>query len=144
MGFNYRKEKEKFQRGWIRLARQYRDAGMCCAQLNAIYEYDYQEFCQERSFYRHLADKLPDYFWEVWPELETEDRYFQDTEEHLDILLDEFCPGLSERATPRDKEIIILRMKGFNQKEIADFLEIQQATVCKHLKKLKKYFERGL
>lgn len=105
MGFNYNKEKLKFERQWIQKARQYRAAGMCCAQINAIYEFDYKLFLQRRICMLHSAEKLPDDFWEERPELETEDRYFQDIEEHLDVLLDELRPGLSEIATPRDTKM---------------------------------------
>jgi len=41
MGFNCAQEKAKFDREWLRLRKEYTDAGMSEAAIQKIYEYDW-------------------------------------------------------------------------------------------------------
>ena len=64
MGFNCAQEKAKFDREWLRLRKEYTDAGMSEAAIQKIYEYDWYCFCRnrgdERLLYhvRHERDDL--------------------------------------------------------------------------------------
>ena len=50
MGFNCAQEKAKFGREWLRLRKEYTDAGMSEAAIQKIYEYDWYCFCRNRAY----------------------------------------------------------------------------------------------
>ena len=50
MGFNCAQEKAKFDREWLRLRKEYTDAGMSEAAIQKIYEYDWYCFCRNRAY----------------------------------------------------------------------------------------------
>lgn len=53
MKFNYGKEKRKFEAMWERLRKEYKEAGMPEADIQKMYEYDWEMFKRERVFCRH-------------------------------------------------------------------------------------------
>ena len=59
MGFNYRKEKERFDREWARLRKEYLQAGMSEAAIQEMYEFDWSAFCAQRT-YTNRVQRLPD------------------------------------------------------------------------------------
>ena len=58
MGFNCAQEKAKFDREWLRLRKEYTDAGMSEAAIQKIYEYDWYCFCRNRAYERR-ATQMP-------------------------------------------------------------------------------------
>ena len=55
--------------------------------------------------------------------------YFSRLKKDLDTQLENIAPGLSQRATERDKEILLLASIGYTQSEIAVKLHISQVAV---------------
>lgn len=55
MGFNCAQEKAKFDREWLRLRKEYTDAGMSEAAIQKIYEYDWYCFCRNRAYERRAT-----------------------------------------------------------------------------------------
>ena len=59
MGFNYAKEKEKFDRTWAMLRQQYETAGMSQDAIKELYDFDWNWFKSRRRYFNWLAD-LPE------------------------------------------------------------------------------------
>jgi len=59
MGFNYRREKEKFDREWGKLRREYAQAGMGEEAIQEIYNFDWAVFLAERT-YTNRTQRFPD------------------------------------------------------------------------------------
>jgi len=53
MGFHYGFEKKKFDESWARLSREYIAAGMSEEDVQAMRDYDWEEFKRERVFQTH-------------------------------------------------------------------------------------------
>ena len=58
MGFNYAREKRKFDEKWKKLEEWYRKFGMSEDAIREMYEYDWREFNSNRKFYRHGDDDV--------------------------------------------------------------------------------------
>lgn len=50
MGFNYNKEKFRFDQAWKRLRREYQEAGMSEESIQALYDFDLCWFRNRRSY----------------------------------------------------------------------------------------------
>lgn len=59
MGFNYAKEKEKFDRTWAMLCQQYEAAGMSQDEIEELYDFDWDWFKSRRRYFSRIAD-LPE------------------------------------------------------------------------------------
>ena len=138
MGYNYTEEKEKFEKEWARNLKLYLEAGMSPAFIAAMREFDEAQFRKERTFQTRNPVRIQ--CWED-PRLEQPPEYFARLREDLDCQLEDICPGLSAKATERDKEVLLLSSIGLTQHEIALKLHITQSTVSYHLDKLKKLFK---
>lgn len=53
MGFNYAKEKAKFEIRWKTLSAEYKSAGMSQAAIDSMREFDWREFCSTRVYNDH-------------------------------------------------------------------------------------------
>lgn len=53
MKFNYGREKRKFEAMWEKLRKEYKEAGMSEANIQKMYEYDWEMFKKERVFCIH-------------------------------------------------------------------------------------------
>ena len=63
------------------------------------------------------------------PRMDNSVEYFPRLKKDLDTQLEDISPGLSQRATERDKEILLLASIGYTQNEVAVKLHITQSTV---------------
>lgn len=59
MGFNYAKEKQKFERHWKIIRQQYIAAGMNQEAIEELHDFDWDWFKSRRRYINHLAD-LPE------------------------------------------------------------------------------------
>lgn len=53
MEFNYGREKKKFDENWEQLRKEYREAGMAEESIQAMHEYDWEQFKKERIWCQH-------------------------------------------------------------------------------------------
>lgn len=138
MGKSYTELKKEFEQEWAKNLKLYIKAGMSQEFIAAMREFDEEVFRKERTFQNKNPSRLE--YWDD-PRMDSSVEYFSRLKEDLDTQLENIRPGLSNQATKRDKEILLLSSMGFTQAEIAVKLHITQSTVSYHLDKLKKLFK---
>lgn len=140
MGFNYRQERKKFEERMQENEKKYRAAGMSDEQITAMREYEEEQFRRERIYKIHIVLEQSKEYPGLIEWAGTTDSYFQD----LDSVLDDLSPGMSQRLTERDKEVLVLLFTGMNHREAAEFLGIAQQVLSRHVKKVRKFLKRGV
>lgn len=135
MGKSYTELKKEFEQEWAKNLKLYIEAGMSPEFIAAMREYDEAVFRKERTFRDNTPARIE--YWDD-PRLDNPVEYFSRLKKDLDTQLEDISPGLSQRATTRDKEILLLASIGYTQDEIAVKLHMKQSTVSYHLDKLKK------
>lgn len=144
MGFNYRKERWKFEKQMEENERKYRAAGMSDSQINAMREYEEEMFRRERVYGIHTVFEESKEYPGLIELAESNDSYFQDLSASLNNILDSLVPGLSARLSRKDKEVLLLLARGMNQQETANLLGVSQQAISKHMKKIKLFLKKGL
>ena len=61
MGFNYAKERRKFEAEWKKLRQEYKQAEMDAHAIEQLYLFDLGVFCSERSYLNH-TQQMPDMY----------------------------------------------------------------------------------
>ena len=140
MGFNYRQERKKFEERMQENEKKYRAAGMSDEQITAMREYEEEQFRRERIYKIHIVLEQSKEYPGLIEWAGTTDSYFQD----LDSVLDDLSPGMSQRLTERDREVLVLLFADMNHREAAEFLGIAQQVLSRHVKKVRKFLERGV
>lgn len=140
MGFNYRQERKKFEEEMRQKEQQYRAAGMSDTQIAAMREYEEEQFRCERIYKIHIVLEQSKEYPGLVEWIGTTDRFFQ----NLDSILDGLSPGISQRLTERDKEVLALLCTGLNHREAAEFLGIAQQVLSRHVKKVRNFLKRGV
>ena len=141
MGKSYTELRKEFEQEWAKNLKLYIKAGMSPEFIAAMREYDEAVFRKERVFQDNIPARIE--YWDD-PRLDNPVEYFSQPKKDLDTQLENILPGLSQRATMRDKEILLLAVAGYTQSEIAVKLHISQVVVLKHLHKFQKLLKRGL
>ena len=141
MGKSYTELRKEFEQEWAKNLKLYIKAGMSREFIAAMREYDEEVFRKERTFQNKTPSRIE--YWDD-PRMDNPVEYFSRLTKDLDTQLENISPGLSQMATMRDKEILLLAAAGFTQCEIAVKLHISQVAVLKHLHKLQKLLKRGL
>lgn len=157
MGFNYGLEKKKFDAEWEKLRKEYRAAGMDEAAIDAMYEFDWKAFNEERA-YRNHTQRMPEQFFDNNGEV-ADDGNFVMTAKFLESIsvmpcetddtrrdswLDEIdTPKLSaalNRLSPEDIELLTLyAFEGYTVIEIAAMKDIAHQNVSKKIRRIKKF-----
>lgn len=155
MGFNYAKERRKFEAQWRMLREEYENAGMDEHAIEQIYLFDLKVFRSERSYGNH-TQPLPDmYVTENTTDHSTLLRKFRSLSCALNELMhsDRYfwtdtidSPELASRLkqlTIPDLELLTLYViDDYKQWEIAGLLGCSQSVVSRRLKKIKKFLEK--
>ena len=141
MGFNYGREKRKFDQEWERLQAEYEAAGMDEASILAIKLYDWQWFCSQRVYNDRVRP--------LSSECSQEARTAVDSGYHsrYSWILDVEDEGLSRRLqklSQEDLELLTLMVvDGYRQADIARMKGCSRNAVYKKLKKIKKLLKNG-
>lgn len=152
MGFNYAKEKRKFERQWADVRKQYEEAGMSQDAIEALYDFDWNWFKSRRRYISHLVD-LPD-------GITVEDLPRKVCEAENTHLLKRYNMNAAQRGTRyhwmeeienekllqklmllSDDELELLTalaFEGYTQSEIAQERTCSRMAICKQLHKIKK------
>ena len=148
MGFNNGFERKQFNREQERLAEKYRKAGMSEADIEAMREYDQGVFLQYRRDREHAADPSD---MMTTDEGTGDSRYMDMDELPADVPLVQYGdryswideigdPELHKAiiAMKRDYiEIITLMMEGYVQRDIAKKMHVDNAVICRKVKRIK-------
>lgn len=139
MGFNYAREKRKFNKEWNEKERWYRESGMSEDTIREMYEYDWREFNSTRKFYRYGDDDV-DVESIAEEDGDSIDKTF--SEEWIELLE---TPNLVRkvrkvRKLPADYiEIIdLMVLENLTQKEIAGRMNCSQQNIAKKIEKIRK------
>ena len=134
MGFNCAQEKAKFDREWLRLRKEYTDAGMSEAAIQKIYDYDWYCFCRNRAYEFRKNETLSVSFDEsAFP-----DRYaWVDTLEDLRLL-----QAIKTLSIEELEILTFLTLEEHSQKELAERWGCSQRAISKKFQKIKKIFQK--
>ena len=131
MGFNYAREKRKFDKKWNEKERWYRKSGMSEDAIREMYKYDWSEFNSTRKFYRHGDDNV-NVESIVEEDGDSIDKTF--SEEWIELLE---TPNLVRkvRKLPADYiEIIDLMVReNLTQEEVAGRMRCSQQNIAKKI-----------
>jgi len=148
MSFNNGFERKQFNREQKRLAEKYRKAGMSETDIQAMHEYDLEVFRQYRRDREHAADPSD---MMTNDESTGDSRYMDMDEFPADAPLVKYGnryswideidnPELHKAIVamkPSYIEIITLMMEGYQQNDIAKIMHVDNAVICRKVKRLK-------
>lgn len=158
MEFNYGAEKKKFDENWKKLRKEYKAAGMSDMAIQKIWEFDYDQFKQQRTFCIHnqyldtavdgIADteeamnplimKYEEKFIVTAKEVYAEKRLSW-IEEIDDPELYDVIHGLKDE----DIELLtMLAIEGFSQREIADYHGVSRAAISQRIARIKNILKK--
>lgn len=152
MGFNYAKQKQRFETEWKKLRKEYEREGMSAYAIDQMYQFDVEAFRSWRIYTVH-TQSLPDMRIDeemkkhasllkkfktlsvYFDEHDFSERYaWVDTIEH---------PMLATRLKqlrPNDLELLtFLIIEGHSQAELAQKWACSQKAISKRYLKIKKY-----
>lgn len=156
MGFNYAKEKIKFNEAWKKLQQEYEAAGMASKDIEAMRTYDWEEFCSRRTFENH-TQPLPDTylsgdsqdvqsslfkkFSSLSTSFDAED--FLGRYTWIDAISNaDLCAKLV-LLPAKDLELLTLyAIEGHTQMEIASLLGRDQSVISRKINRLKKFLKK--
>lgn len=151
MGFNYARERRKFETMWKKIRKDCLEAGMSENSIAQLYQFDLTVFRSDRRFENH-TQTLPESFCVVGDgsgvqlirkfrdlcstidEAEFNSRYaWIDTIESPAII-----QGLKKLGS-KDIEVLTLYvLEGYSQQEIADMMRCNQSVVSRRIGKIKR------
>ena len=136
MGFNYAREKRKFNKEWNEKERWYRESGMSEDAIREMYEYDWREFNSTRKFYRYGGDDVD---VESIAEEDGDVIGKAFSKEWIE-LLDTSDLVRKVRKLPADYiEIVDLMVReNLTQEEIAGLMHCSQQNIAKKIEKIRK------
>lgn len=149
MGFNYAKEKRKFDIEWRKLRVLYREAGMEETAIQAMYDFDLAWFNSRRRYDNHtqpypsesLGEGVASTLCRKFPTLVTyidvsEPESWQEAASDDNGLFSKL-----KKLSDRDKTLLRLLLDGWKQHEIAKFCECSQANISKRIKRIKHFLK---
>ena len=136
MGFNYAREKRKFDKKWNEKERWYRKSGMSEDAIREMYKYDWSEFNSTRKFYRHGDDNV-NVESIVEEDGDSIDKTF--SEEWIELLE---TPNLVRKVRKLSADYIeiidLMVRENLTQKEIAGRMNCSQQNIAKKIEKIGK------
>ena len=157
MGFNCAQEKAKFDREWLRLRKEYADAGMSEAAIQKINDYDWYCLCRNRAYERRATQMPP---LEIdSPDDERRSALFRKNEALSTSFDESTFPNryawtdtledvrLVQRINQLDKDdlelLTFLVLENHSQSELAEKWGRSQKSISRQYKKSKKFFKNG-
>lgn len=156
MGFNYAKERRKFEAAWVKLRKQYRAAGLPEKDIEAMYTFDRELFRQERRYELH-NQPLPS---EDFGEDDTENRTslfgkfeqlsapfdesdFADRYAWVDTIGDPALASRLKRLKASDLELLtMIAIEGYSQTETARILGCSQKNISLKMTRIKLFLRK--
>ena len=154
MGFNYAKERRKFEAEWRQLRKEYKDAGMDEYAIEQLYLFDLKAFCAGRVYAIHtqqmpdmyIAENLADHS-NLLKKFKNLSVTFDETEFHsryawIETVEDSHLSVLLRKLPQRDLELLtFLVIEGHTQQELAEKWHCSQRLISKRLQYIKKFLK---
>lgn len=152
MGFNYGREKRRFDKEWEQLRKEYAAAGMEEADIARMKEFDWEWFCSRRTYENH-NQTLPDeedieagktLLFQKFPELSAdfEQQEFTDRYAWLQDIEDEKLYQRLCRLGEKDLELLtLITMERYTQAEVAKLWGCSRSAITQKVKKIQKYLQ---
>lgn len=158
MEFNYALEKKKFDKNWMKLRKEYKEAGMSDESIQKIWEFDYEQFKKQRTFCIHnqyfdaridgneisdeainpLLLQYEDSFIVPAKEVDTDKRM-----SWMELIDNPELYDTVHKMKPEDIELLtLLAFEGFSQKEIADHYGISKAAISQRIARIKNILKK--
>lgn len=154
MGFNYGREKRKFDQEWKRLQAEYEAAGMDEISIQKMKQYDWMWFCSQRVYNDHARPLPSDGLLEgkttytLLQKYDTLSTCFHTNGGYgkrygwvLDIEDEKLSQRLQNLAADDLELLTLLVIDGYRQAEIARMLGCSRSAISQRLKKIKKNLE---
>ncbi len=150
MGFNYAKEKAKFDRQWAKIRKQYEELGMSQNAIEELYNFDWDWFKSQRRYGSHLADLTEVVNVETIREASTETipgdipaSLGSDPRQWLDEIEDEQLVRKLMQLSKDDIALLThLVFEEYTQSEIAQQEAQSQKTVSRQFQQIKNIFRK--
>ena len=135
MGYNYSREKRKFDAEWKKKEAWYRESGMSEEAIQEIFTYDWAEFNATRRFYRYMEDVDV----EQIPEKTCDILEAALSKEWIELLNSPETVRKIRKLPADYIEIIeMLYFENLTQREIAERMSCSQQNLAKRIEKIKK------
>ena len=135
MGYNYSREKRKFDAEWKKKEAWYRDSGMSEEAIQEIFTYDWAEFNATRRFYRYMEDvdleRIPEKSCDILEAVLSK--------EWIELLdSPETVRKIRKLSVDYIEIIEMLYFENLTQREIAEIMSCSQQNIAKRIEKIKK------
>lgn len=158
MSFNYATERNRFDAEWDKLRKEYAQAGMAEESIEAMYQYDLQQFNNERAYVNHhcqlslsheqigeddefenpFLERYFDQFTTPYDQYGTHSRYWW-----LEELDDPRLAAAVPLLTTEEKELLTLYfIEQYTTRELAKKYEVSHVTISQRLRKICSIFVR--
>ena len=155
MGFNYGKERRQFEAEWVKLRRQYREAGFPEDKIDAMYAFDEKVFRQRRSYENHNQPLPSEDFGEDDSENRTslfgkfeslavsfDDSEFDGRFDWVDTVSDPALTYRLKQLKQADLELLtMIAIEGYSQSEAARLLGCSQKNISLKMTRIKKFLK---
>jgi len=155
MGFNYARERQRFENKWKKQREQYREAGFSEEGINAMRDFDEEVFRGQRRYENHSQVFPAEDFGEDGCDNKTnifakfgnlvatfDESSFQFRYAWIETVSD---PGLAsrlKRLKENDLELLtMLVIDGYNQSEAARLLHCSQKNISVKMTRIKKFIK---
>ena len=139
MAYNHRRAEIEWLNWKEKEEKQLRELGVDEDTIQRLHTYDWQQFNKERQYQQRWRDELE--------EIEQQEEQLppvRTVEDLLDEIGNEQLFDILRKADKLTLEILLMRMEGYSDSEIAHMMDLDKYAVSMHIyrlrKKLKKYF----
>lgn len=154
MGFNYAKERRKFEAEWRQLRKEYKDAGMDEHAIEQLYLFDLKAFCSGRVYANH-TQQMPDmYITENLADHSSllkkfknlsvtfDEATFYGRYTWIETVEDSRLAALLRKLPQKDLELLtLLVIEEHTQEEVARRWGCKQSSISERYKKNKKFLK---
>lgn len=141
MAYNHRRAEIEWLNWKEKEEKQPRELGVDEDTIQRLHTYDWQQFNKERQYQQRWRDELE--------EIEQQEEQLppvRTMEDLLDEIGNEQLFDILRKADKLTLEILLMRMEGYSDSEIAHMMDLDKYAVSMRIyrlrKKLKKYFLR--
>lgn len=138
MAYNHRKAELKWLRWKEQEEMQLRHLGVDEKMIQQLRTYDWEQFKKERSFYERQEVSDEKIQWKSKDFAEQ----IGDAENLLNSIENERLLTVLQKADKQTLEILVLRLKGYSYKQIAEKYGMQEMAVINRIARLRKRLKK--